>query len=420
MVEHEGLGTPDDAPLVGRDDRPGVGHLDPGAADARRELPAGIACRDRIEGLADADAGLPVDPDRDDPRRVEGNRGERRQCRPVGRAHGADGLPPRADVAGEIPPVCLLQAPVEVGEALHPRHGHEEAPALAAHLALDAALLVGTLLARLAVAGLEAVMAAQGDESLGLDPVPPAQDPGHERPGVVVADPGGHSMEPGERDDVALEERLLTLRSEGDVDRDARVGEAQLEDRDLRALAADEDIREAEVDLRFGAGLVVGDDRHVHVVEMQLAAAGPDVPADRRLGDIGTLLVDEALPDPAGGVALLAGRDGVLGQPAPDRLGMGADRGLGAGLDGLARRRDRRRQGLADCPPVDLVPTRQLADRHPFLPLLPADTLELLHPRQLLPPSLSWPAKTNRAYGRWVGGGANFDDQTGRKWGQFR
>jgi hypothetical protein len=240
----------------------------------------------------------------------------------------------------------------------------------------------------LAVAGLEAVVAAQGDEALGLDPVAPAQDPGHERPGVVVADPGGHPAEPGEGGDVALEERLLALRAEGDVDRDARVGEAQLEDRDLRALAADEDIGQAEVDLGFGAGLVVGDDRDVDVIEVQLAAARPDVPADGGLGDIGALLVDEALPDPAGGVALLAGRVGVLGSARPDRLGMGADRRLGAGFDGLARWRDRGREGLADRPPVHPVPARQLADRHPFLPLVPADTLELLHPRQLLPPSL--------------------------------
>ena len=255
---------------------------------------------------------------------------------------------------------------------------------------------MGTLLARLAVAGLEAVMTAQGDEAFGLDPVASAQDPGDERPGVVIADPRGHPAEPCEGGDVALEERLLALRSEGDVDRDPRVGEAQLEDRDLRLLAADEDVRQAEVDLGLLAGLVVGDDRDLDVIEVQLAAARADVPADGRLGDIGALLVDQPLPDPAGGVALLAGRDGVLGQPAPDRLGVGADRRLGAGLDGLAGRRDRAREGLADRPPVHPVAACQLADRHPFLPLVPADTLELLHPRQLLPPSLSWPRKTTR------------------------
>jgi hypothetical protein len=35
-----------------------------------------------------------------------------------------------------------------------------------------------------------------------------------------------------------------------------------------------------------------------------------------------------------------------------------------------------------------VVAARQLADRHPFLPVLPADTLELLHPRHSFPPTL--------------------------------
>ena len=84
------------------------------------KLPPGIPRRDRVEGLADADPGLAVDPDRDDPRRVEGLRGQRPERRPVGLAHRADGQRRGADVAGEVAPVGLLEPPVEVGEALAP------------------------------------------------------------------------------------------------------------------------------------------------------------------------------------------------------------------------------------------------------------------------------------------------------------
>ena len=98
-------------------------------------------------------------------------------------------------------------------------------------------------------------MAAQGDEAFGLDPIATAQDPGDEGPGVVVPDAGGNTAEAREGDHVPFEERLLALGTERDVDRDARMGEAQLEDRDLRSLAADEDIREAEVDLGLLCGV---------------------------------------------------------------------------------------------------------------------------------------------------------------------
>jgi hypothetical protein len=79
----------------------------------------------------------------------------------------------------------------------------------------------------------------------------------------------------------------------------------------------------------------VGDDRDVDVIEVQLAPTPPDIPADAGLGDVGALLVDEALPDPARRVALLRWRLLVLGQPLADGGGVGADRRLGPGLDGL-------------------------------------------------------------------------------------
>ena len=206
---------------------------------------------------------------------------------------------------------------------------------------------------------------------------------------------------------MALEERLLALRPEGDVDRDPGMGQAQLEHRHVGALAADDHVGEAEVDLGLLARVVDGDDRDVPPVEVELAAKPRDGPPDRRLGDRCALLVDQALPDPARGVALLAMDRPVLGQPARDGRVMGPA-GRPDPLDHLARRRDGRGEGLPHRAAVHPVAARQLADRHPFLPMVPADTLELLHPRQLLPPSLDGLARPAERRDRW-----------GRGWGQF-
>ena len=292
-------------------------------------------------------------------------------------------------------------------------------PALPPDLALDAALLVGSLLPRLAVERVERVVGAQGDEPLGLDAVAAAQDPRDQGPGVVVPDPRGHPAQSRERDHVALEERLLALGPEGDVDRGTRVAEAQLEHRDLRADASEDHVREAEVDLGLVARVMEGDDRDVDAVDPELAAAGADVAADRHLGEGRTLLVDEALPDPAGRVALLSRRLLVLSQPGADDRRVGTDRWL-APLIRLARRRDRRCEGLPDRAPVHAVPACQLADRHPFLPVLATDTLELLHPRQLpLPDAADLRQSASVRVCDGVGGGASSDDHKARKWGQI-
>ena len=90
-------------------------------------------------------------------------------------------------------------------------HGHHVAAPEPADLAFDPALLVGPVLARAAVEGLEEVVAAQGDEALGLGPAAPHQHPGHRRLQVVVADPGRRAAEVGEGPDVAVDEGLLGL-----------------------------------------------------------------------------------------------------------------------------------------------------------------------------------------------------------------
>ena len=218
---------------------------------------------------------------------------------------------------------------------------------------------------------------------------------------------------------MALEECLLALGAEGDVDRGPRVGQAQLEHRDLRAHPCDEHVGEAEVHLGLVARVVERDDRDVDVVEMQLAPAFANVPADGHLRHGRALLVDQALPDPARRVALLAGCVLVLGQPAADDRRMGADRRLRPQVR-LPGRRHRGLKGLPDRAPMHAMAARQLADRHPFLPVLTTDTLELLHPRQLpLPDAADLRQSASVRVCDGVGGGASSDDHEARNWGQF-
>lgn len=245
-------------------------------------------------------------------------------------------------------------------------------------------------------------MGPQGDEALGLVAVAPPQDPGHEGPRVVVPDPGGVST-PGKGDDMALEERLLAFRAIGHVDRGPRVGQAQLEDRHPDRLAADDRLGHPEVDLGLLAGEMVGHDGDVAMDEVEFAAELADGAAHRGLGDLGSLLVDEALPDPARRVALLVVDDLVFREPAPDRRGVGTD-GRCRSRAHRSGWRDRGREGLAGRSPVHAVAARQLADRHPFLPVLPADTLELLHPRQLLSPSLVMASQDQSSVRTWRSG----------------
>jgi hypothetical protein len=54
--------------------------------------------------------------------------------------------------------------------------------------------------------------------------------------------------------------------------------------------------RSAHLDLGLLPRLVVGDDRDLDVVEVQLTPARADEPADSAVGDVGALLVDGALP----------------------------------------------------------------------------------------------------------------------------
>ena len=199
--------------------------------------PAGIARRDRVEALADAHPGLGVDPDRTRPaRQSKGSAGSgRRAARSAARRPAPTVCAPAADVAGEVapgrpPPAARLSSarrasPSGIGTKWR-RRKRPTSPSTPPFSWAPRS-------PGLAEERVEAIVGAQRDEALGLDRGRgPRRTRATSGPGVVVADPAGHAAEAREGDDVALEERLLALGAEGDVDRGARVGQAQLEHRD--------------------------------------------------------------------------------------------------------------------------------------------------------------------------------------------
>ena len=214
--------------------------------------------------------------------------------------------------------------------------------------------------AGLAEERVEAEVRAQRGEAVALDAVASGEHPRHGRLEVVVADAPRHPAEALEGDGVSFEERLLALAREADMDGSPRVGEPHDEHRELGQHAVEPDADPAEVDLRFLArGMQLGDG-HLDAAGLELAAQPADVGAHRRLGDGGAALVDEALPDPPRGVALLARRAEVGDQPLSDDLHVRTELRRQAGRP-LARRRQRRPERLPHRAPVHAVAARQLA-----------------------------------------------------------
>jgi hypothetical protein len=154
-------------------------------------------------------------------------------------------------------------------------------------------------------------MAAQGDEPLGLGPVPAAQHPHHCGLEVVIPDPAGHRAEVPERQHVALQERLLRPGRERDVEGPARARQPHHEHPQLGQRPGDHGVELAEVHLGLGARLMGLRHHCLGVVQAQLGAAAGDIPRHRHLRHRGAVLGDQPLPDPPGGMPLLAGHHPV-------------------------------------------------------------------------------------------------------------
>ena len=171
----------------------------------------GIANRDRIEGLAHTDPALGVDSAVERQRHIEGLIRQGCEERELGREVLGHGETTSFDVTVIVSCVTDRHQVVQRRQGDDARdRDHVPAPE-PADLSFDAALLVGSLDAGQAEEGLEAVMAAHGDEPLGLDPAAPFHDPHHRRLQVVIANALGHPAEMGERSDVTVEKHLLGL-----------------------------------------------------------------------------------------------------------------------------------------------------------------------------------------------------------------
>jgi hypothetical protein len=186
----------------------------------------------------------------------------------------------------------------------------------AADLALDPALLMRAVFARSAEERVEAVVAAQGDESLRLRAVSTAQhadDGGFE---VVVADPSRHRPEEHERQHVSLQERLLRLGGERDVEGPSGVRQPHHEHPQLDPDPGDRRVELAEVDLGFSARLVGLRHRNLDRVQAKLDLAAGDISGHGHLGQRRAVFSDEAPPYPPRGMPLLPGHAPITQQPA--------------------------------------------------------------------------------------------------------
>jgi hypothetical protein len=121
-------------------------------------------------------------------------------------------------------------------------------------------------------------------------------------------------------------------------------------------------------------------DEHLADRPAHRALALTHVVADRRLGDVGAVLVDQSPMDPLRRVALLARRVEVRVKPRVDQRPIRAELRRRAIRRRALGRWQRRCQRLPHRASVNAVALRKRADRQPFVLAVPPDLLEQLHP----------------------------------------
>ncbi|MCA1680314.1 MAG: hypothetical protein LC777_15865, partial [Actinobacteria bacterium] len=160
-----------------------------------------------------------------------------------------------------------------------------------------------------------------------------------------------------------LEERLLGLDQRRLTERRARERRAHEEQAHLHPRAGDVDLRLPPVDFGLCAACVNLRDEHLIDRPPHRPLARTHILADRRLGDLRAVLVDEALPDPLRGMALLARRLAIALKPRVDQRAILAElRGRPVRRRALGRRQ-RRRQRLTQGTPINTVTLGHLPDR---------------------------------------------------------
>ena len=420
MVQHQDL-VALAGPGVGRDDPRAVDHVDGLGADTDLDPPGDVTGRDRVEAAADRHPGLAVHPVRAHHRGVEALARQRPQDLGFEREMLADGDRAVRDAAPVVGCHGGGEEVVELGHRRDMGDRDEMAATEPADLGLHPALLVAALDPGLAEEAVEAVVASERDEPLGLDAGAALEHLGHRRLQVVVADPVRYAAQVLEAPDVAVEEHGLALVQVGARETLARRRQAHQEQRQLGQRAGQVDVDRAEVDLGLGAQRVVLGDHDLDQRHRLAAADLSDVAAHRRLAHHHALLGDQPLPHSTRRVPLLARRCLVGVEPPVDRGLPRVQHRRRAG-DRPARRRHRRRQRLTDVTAMHMEPIREAADRQLLAPARLADLLVELHlrplghaphgpVRQRAPggPSSSSPT-----------GGAKSDEHYCPRWGQIR
>jgi hypothetical protein len=222
---------------------------------------------------------------------------------------------------------------------------------------------MGALKARRRELRAEQVMRAQRDETIRLDTPAAPQDPLDRRGQVVEANLLKDAAEPLERLDLALEERLLGLDQRRLTERRAREARAHEEQVHLRARPREVHMRLAPVDLSPDTGGVDLRDQHLPDRPTHRAPARAHIVTDRRLRDIGAVLIDQPPMDPFRAVTLLARRLAIGLKPRVDQRPIRTKLRRRPARRRALRRRHRRRQRLAHRPPM-----------HPMAPPAPEST----------------------------------------------
>ena len=379
VVQDQYLGVLPGGPFMRGDGPRPVEGLHRPSRQPHRHPPPGIPGRHGVVVLPHADPGPAIHPRGQQPRRVEHLPGQRQHRRLLGRERRRDSDRPAGDHPPVVENVSRGDQLVQSGQRDHRRDRHQVTAAEPADLTLDAAFLMRPLRAGDAKERVEPVMAAQRDEPLGLGPVPALQHPGDRGLEVVVADPARHGAEMLERQHVAFQERFLRLGGERNMKRPPRARQPQHEQPQLQHGAGDHRVELAEVDLGFGPGQMRLRHRNIHVLEAELGAAASHIPRHAHLRAGSTVLGDQPLPHPAGGVPLLPRHLPVGQQPSVDNRRVVVDGWPCPWRIRLAGRRHRRLQRLPHRPPVHVMTIGQFPDRGAPDPAVLPDLLEQLH-----------------------------------------
>jgi len=265
-----------------------------------------------VVGLAHTDPRLGIYPARQFRGDVEGRLRQRRQQRQLPGRGLLHGLGPGGDAPGVISRIRRGHQRVQLGQAGYLGHRGQMPAAEPAHLAFHPTLLVRALQAGLAVEHVKPVVAAQRDEPLVLQPLPAQQDTDHRRLEVVQPHPRRHPTKPVKRGDEPVEKALLTLVGIRHMHRLARMRQPQHKHPQPDQRARDPRLELTEINLGFLSRRVRLRHRHHTGPGTQLTTQLGYERAHRRLRHLRTLLSDQPLPHPPGGVPLLPRRLLVL------------------------------------------------------------------------------------------------------------